>query len=100
MPPKELLDFHADLINLLIRRSRYRMRPVVPQSSSHYRDGIPSGYSLSHVGKVGILRGKCHHCLHVLFITPHLPALFVDFFSARFPVLLTITRTEFYVVTC
>ena len=31
MPPKELLDFCADLVNLLICRSRYRKRPVVPQ---------------------------------------------------------------------
>ena len=53
MPPKELLDFHADLVKLLIRRSRYRKRPVVPQSSSHSRDGIPSGSSLCRVGKLG-----------------------------------------------
>ena len=65
MPPKELLDFHADLVNLLICRSRYRKRPVVPQSSSHSRDGVPSGCSLCRVGEVGILRGKCHHCLDV-----------------------------------
>ena len=42
MPPKELLDFRADLVKLLIRRSRYRKQPVVPQSSSHSRDGVPS----------------------------------------------------------
>ena len=46
MPPKELLDFCADLVKLLIRRSRYRKRPVVPQSSSHSRVGVPSGCSL------------------------------------------------------
>ena len=46
MPPKELLDFRADLVKLLIRRSRYRKRPVVPQSSSHSRNGVPSGCSL------------------------------------------------------
>ena len=56
MPPKELLDFRADLVELLIRRSRYRKRPVVPQSSSHSRDGIPSGCSLCRVGEVGISR--------------------------------------------
>ena len=38
MPPKELLDFRADLVKLLIRRSWYRKRPVVPQSSSHSRE--------------------------------------------------------------
>ena len=43
MPPKELLDFRADLVKLLIRRSRYRKRPVAPQSLSHSRDGVPSG---------------------------------------------------------
>ena len=65
MPPKELLDFRVDLVNLLIRRSRYRKRPVVPQSSSHSRDGAPSGCSLCRVGEVGISRGKCRHCLDV-----------------------------------
>ena len=65
MPPKELLDFCADLVKFLIRRSRYRKRPVVPQSSSHSRDGVPSGYSLCRVGEVGISRGKCSHCLDV-----------------------------------
>ena len=65
MPPKELLDFRADLVKLLIRRSRYRKRPVVPQSSSHSRDGVPSGCSLCRVGEVGISRGKCRHCLDV-----------------------------------
>ena len=29
MPPKELLDFRADLVKLLLRRSRYRKRPVI-----------------------------------------------------------------------
>ena len=36
----------------------------------------------------------------VQFITPPLPARFVKFVSARFPVLQTITRTELYVVPC
>ena len=61
MPPKELLDFRADLVKLLIRRSRYRKRPVVPQSSSHSRDGVPSGCSLCR----DISRGKCCHYLDV-----------------------------------
>ena len=61
MPPKELLNFHADLVNL-IRRSRYKKRPVVPRSSSHSRDDVPSG-SLCRVGEVGISKGKCRHCL-------------------------------------
>ena len=65
MPPKELLDFRADLVKLLIRQSRYRKRPVVPPSSSHSRDGVPSGCSLCRVGEVGISRGKCRHCLDV-----------------------------------
>ena len=30
----------ADLVNLPIHRSRHRKRPVVPQSSSHSRDGV------------------------------------------------------------
>ena len=59
MPPKELLDFRADLVNLLICRSRYRKRPVVPQSSSISSDGVPSGCSLCRVGEVGISIGKC-----------------------------------------
>ena len=58
--------------------------------------------SLCRVGEVGISRGKCRHCLDVgadvQFITPPLPARFVKFISARFPVLQTITRTELYVV--
>ena len=66
MPPKELLDCCADLVKLLIRRSRYRKRPVVPQSSSPSRDGVPTGgCSLCRVGEVGISRGKCRHCLDV-----------------------------------
>ena len=65
MPPKELLDFRADLVKLLIRRSRYRKRPVVAQSSSHSRGGVPSGCSLCRVGEVGISKGKCRHCLDV-----------------------------------
>ena len=35
MPPKELLEFRTELVNLLIHRSRYRNRSVVPQSLSH-----------------------------------------------------------------
>ena len=62
MPPKELLDFRADLVNLL-RQSRYRKRPVVPQSLRHSRDGVLRGCSLCRVGEVGISRGKCRHCL-------------------------------------
>ena len=30
MPSKDLLDFHTDLVKLLIHRSRYIKRPVVP----------------------------------------------------------------------
>ena len=98
MPPKELLDFRADLVKLLIRRSRYRKRSVVPQSSSHSRDGVskwlfplPSWRSWNIERKVLPLgRRPVHH-------TP-LPALFVKFVSARFSVLLSITRTELYVV--
>ena len=55
----------ADVVNLSIHRSRHRKRPVVPQSSSHSRDGVPSGCSLCRVGEVGISRGKCRHCLDV-----------------------------------
>ena len=55
----------ADLVNLPIHRSRHRKPPVVPQSSSHSRDGVPSGCSLGRVGEVDISRGKCRHCLHV-----------------------------------
>ena len=55
MPPKELLNFRAALVNL-IRRSRYKKRPVVPRSSSHSRDGVPTG-SLCRVGEVGISKG-------------------------------------------
>ena len=47
MPPK---------VNLLIHHSRYRKRPVVPQSSSHSRDGVPSGCSFCRVREVGIYR--------------------------------------------
>ena len=103
MPPKELLDFRADLFKLLIRRSRYRKRPVVPQSSSHSRDGVPSGCSLCRVGEVGISRGKCRHCLDVGRRPVHhttFACSFVKFVSARFPVLQTITITELYVVPC
>ena len=32
MPSKELLDFRVGLVKLLVRRSRYRKRPMVPQS--------------------------------------------------------------------
>ena len=42
MPPKELLDFRADIVKLQIRKSMYRKRPVASQSSSHSRDGVPS----------------------------------------------------------
>ena len=61
MPSKELLDFRADLSQLLIHRSRYKKRPVVPQSSSHSRNGVASGCSLCRVREVGISRGKCCH---------------------------------------
>ena len=103
MPPKELLDFRTDLVKLLICRSRYRKRPVVTQSSSHSRDGVPSGYSLCRVGEVGISRGKCRHCLDVGRRPVHhttFSCSFVKFVSARFPVLQTIIRTELYVVSC
>ena len=96
MPPKELLDFRSDLVKLLIRRNRHRKRPVVPQSSSHSRDGVPTGgYSLCRVGEVGISRGSVATAwmwADVQFITPPLPAPFVKFVSARFPVLQTITK--------
>ena len=66
MPPKELLDFRADLVKFLICRNRHRKRPVVPQSSSLSRDGVPTGgCSLCRVGEVGISRGTCRHCLDV-----------------------------------
>ena len=52
----------ADLVNL---PSRHRKRPVVPQSSSHSRDGVQSDCSLGRVGEVDISRGKCRHCLDV-----------------------------------
>ena len=55
----------ADLVKLPIHRSRHRKRPVVPQSSSHSRDGVPSGCSLGRVGEVDISRGKCRHSLDV-----------------------------------
>ena len=53
----------ADLVNLPIHRSRHRKRPVVPQSSIHSRDGVPSVCSLGRVGEVDISRGKCRHYL-------------------------------------
>ena len=83
MPPKELLDFRADLVNLLICRSRYRKQPVVPQSSSHSRDGVPSGCSLCRVGEVGISRGKCRHCLDVGRRPVHHTTFACSFFKVR-----------------
>ena len=56
-----------------------------------------TGYVLFSVFYYAI---KCRHWADVQFITPPLPALFVKFISARFPVLQTITRTELCVVSC
>ena len=97
MPPKDLLNFHADLVNLLIHRSRYiesdqwslevRVIPemvfqVVPsvelEKLVYRKDSVATAWMWADVQ----------------FITPPLPALFVKFISARFPVLQTITRTE------
>ena len=104
MPPKDLLDFRSDLVNLLFRRNRIESDQYVLQSSSHSRDGIPSCCSLySRVGEVGILRVKCHHYLDVGRRPVHhttFAGSFVKFVSARFSVLQTITRTELYVVSC
>ena len=92
----------ADLVNLPIHRSRHRKRLVVPQSSSHSRDGVPSGCSLGRVSEVDISRGKCRHCLDMGRCPVHNTtfACSVKFVSARFPVLQTITRTELYIVSC
>ena len=99
------LLYKHNVVKLLIRRSRCRKRPVVPQSSSHSRDGVPIGCSLCRVGEVGISRGTCCHCLdvgkrpvhHIIFACSF---YIIKFVSARFPVLQTITRTELYVVSC
>ena len=90
-----------DLVNLPIHRSRHRKRPVVPQSSSHSRDGVASGCSLGQVGEVDISRGKCRHYLDVGRRPVHNTtfACLVKFISAKFPVLQTITRTELYIVS-
>ena len=100
MPPKELLDFRAELVNLLIRRSRNRKRPVFPQSSSHSRDGVPGSCSLWKLAYREESVATAWMWADVQFITPPLPALFVKFVSTRFPVLQTVTRTELYVVSC
>ena len=68
---------------------RHRKRSVVPQSLSHFiRDSVPTSSFW-----------RCWY-IDVQFITPPLPALFVKFVSAIFPVLQTITGTELYVVSC
>ena len=103
MPIKELLIFRAALINLLIHRSRHIKRPVVPQSSSHSRDGVPMVFPSVELEKLAYREESVATAwvwAGIQFIKPPLPTLSVKFVSARFPVLQTITRTELYVVSC
>ena len=62
MTPRDLLDFHSDLMKLLISPGKHRYRTVVPRSPS---SGDSASCSLCRVGEVGLRRGKCRNCMDV-----------------------------------
>ena len=68
MTPRDLLDFHIDLMKLLIPPGKHRYRTVVPRSPS---SGGSVSCSVCRVGEVGLRRGKCRHNMDAGIHPPH-----------------------------
>ena len=86
------LDFRTELVNLMIRQSRYRKKTVVPQSLSHsIRDSVLTVVKLAY-REESVTHGLM--LADVQFTTLPFPALFVKFISAQFPVLQALRGTE------